>query len=129
VGLGGRKPPLQNLSAVIADRLDRAAFHRFLAKGFFLRAFRLLIDVGMAAVIVALEIGGGSLAAQIAVDALLIDIELSGYVFGVFVCGVGHIFPAKKRSGRLERNAVYAMDICFGALGRDREANEGRRVD
>jgi hypothetical protein len=47
----------------------------------------------MAAVIVALEIGRGSLAAQIAVDALLIDIELSSYVFGVFVCSVGHSFP------------------------------------
>ena len=37
----------------------------------------LLVDVGMAAVVIALEIGGRGLAAQIAVDALIIDVEFS----------------------------------------------------
>jgi hypothetical protein len=46
----------------------------------------------MTAVVVPLEIGGRSLAAQIAVDALLIDIELAGCVFGIFVGDVGHDF-------------------------------------
>src|SRR5438132_66135 len=39
----------------------------------------------MAAVIVALEIGGCGFTAQIAVDALIIDVEFSRYVFGLFI--------------------------------------------
>src|ERR1043166_7448959 len=74
------------LRAVIADCFDRATFHRFLAKGFFFRALRLFVNVGMPAVIVALEIGGGGFTAQIAVDALIIDKKFSSYVFGVFIC-------------------------------------------
>ena len=38
------------------------------------------------------------------------------------------VFPAKKRGGRLERNAACAMDICFGAVGRDRQADEAVRA-
>jgi hypothetical protein len=54
----------------------------------------LFIDVRMAAVVVPLEIGRRGFAAQIAVDALIIDIEFARYVFGVFVRGIGHgIFP------------------------------------
>jgi hypothetical protein len=50
----------------------------------------------MAAVIVPFEIGRRGFAAQIAVDALIINVELTRYVFGVFVCGVGHGFFRKK---------------------------------
>jgi hypothetical protein len=78
------------LGAVVANSFDRTAFHRFFAKRFFFRSLRLFVNVGMAAVIVALEIGGRSFTAQIAVDALIIDIEFSRYVFSVFVCGIGH---------------------------------------
>src|SRR5947209_20577321 len=53
---GDQRPPLQNLRAVAANRLDRASFHRFLAQGFFLRRFGLFIDIRMAAVIVATKI-------------------------------------------------------------------------
>ncbi|HTH20535.1 MAG TPA: hypothetical protein VL912_10660 [Candidatus Udaeobacter sp.] len=45
----------------------------------------------MAAVIVPLEVGGGGLAAQIAVDALIIDVESAWYVFWVFIRCVGHV--------------------------------------
>ena len=80
------------LSAVAADRFDRTTFHRLFTKTFFLRRFRLFVNVGMTAVVVALEIGGRGFAAQIAVDALFIDVEFAGCVFGIFVGDVGHNF-------------------------------------
>jgi len=49
----------------------------------------------MAAVIVALEISGRGFTAQIAVDALIVDVEFSCYVFGVFVGGISHSFSGK----------------------------------
>jgi hypothetical protein len=49
----------------------------------------------MAAVVVAFEIGRRSLAAQIAVDTLVIDIEFASYVFRVLVCGISHDFSRK----------------------------------
>jgi hypothetical protein len=49
----------------------------------------------MTPVVVALETGGCRFAAQIAVDALIIDVECPRYVFGVFVCNVGHSFYGK----------------------------------
>ena len=77
--------------SVVADRFDWAAFHRFFAKTFFVGRLRLLVNVRVAAVIVPLEIGGGGLAAQIAIDALIIDVESAWYVFWVFIRCVGHV--------------------------------------
>src|SRR2546430_12630747 len=88
------------LRAVVADRFDGATFHRFFAEALFLRRLWLFIDVGMAAVVVSLEIGGRGFAAQIAVDALIIDVKLARYVFGVFIRGVGHDFPVKSEAER-----------------------------
>jgi hypothetical protein len=45
----------------------------------------------MAAIIVSFEIGGSRFAAQIAVNALIIDVEFARYVLGVFVRRVGHV--------------------------------------
>jgi hypothetical protein len=81
-----------DLSAVVTDGFDRAAFHRFLAKTFLLGRLGLLVNERMTAVIVPFEIGGRGFTAEIAIDALLIDIELSGGVFRIFVGGVGHKF-------------------------------------
>ena len=85
--------------AVVANRFDRATLHRFLAERFLLRGLWLLVNVGMTPVVVAFETGGGRFAAQIAVDALIIDVEFARYVLGVFVRGVGHVFP----EGEVER--------------------------
>jgi hypothetical protein len=49
----------------------------------------------MTPVVVAFETGGCRFAAQIAVDALIVDVEWPRYVFGVFVCDVGHSFTVK----------------------------------
>jgi hypothetical protein len=76
---------------VVADCFDWAAFHRFFAETFFVGRLRLLVNVGVAAVIIPLEIRGSGLAAQIAVDALIVDVEFAWYVLGVFVRCVGHV--------------------------------------
>ena len=88
------------LGPVVTDRFDRATFHRFLAKRFFLGRLGLLVNVGVSAVVVPLEIGGGGFAAQIAVDALFIDVEFAGCVLGIFVGDVGHDFTLREREGR-----------------------------
>ena len=50
----------------------------------------LLKDVGITAVVLAHEIGRGSLTAQIAVDALVVHVEFSGHAFHIFIRNVGH---------------------------------------
>jgi len=91
----------RNLAAIAADRLDRATFHRLFAERFFLGRFGLLINVGMAAIIVAAEIRRGRLTAKITVNALVVDVELSVYILGLFICGVGHVLNLVKMSGKV----------------------------
>jgi len=67
--------------AVVANGFDRTTFHRFFAERFLLWSLWLLVNVGMAAVVVTLKIGWRGLAAQIAVDTLIIDVEFSAYLF------------------------------------------------
>jgi hypothetical protein len=76
--------------AVIADRFDGATFHGFFTLGFFLGALRLFVNEGEAAIIIALEIVGGGLAAEIAVDALVVDVKFACDVVGVSICDVSH---------------------------------------
>jgi hypothetical protein len=66
----------------------------------------LLVNVGMSTIIVTTEVRGRGLTAKIAVYALVIDIELSLYILGVFICGVGHFFKAGKNvvESRMNRN-------------------------
>ena len=80
------------LGAVVADRFDRTTFHRLFAETFFLGRLRLLVNVGVTAIVIALKIRGRSLPAQIAVDALLIDVEFAGGIFRIFVGNIGHNF-------------------------------------
>jgi hypothetical protein len=67
----------------------------------------------MAAVVVSFEIGRRGFTAQIAIDALIIDIEFARYVFGVFVCGIGHGFSRKvkwnARKKRSRRKTICAL--------------------
>ena len=98
--------PCKNLRAVAANGLDRATLHRFFAERFLARRFRLLVYVGMSTIIVTTEVRGRGFTAKIAVDALVIDVELSLYILGVFICGVGHFFKAGKNvvESRMNRN-------------------------
>jgi hypothetical protein len=77
--------PTEVLGPVVADGLDRAAFHGLLALGLLLGAFGLLVNVGITTVVAAGEIGRSRLATEVTVDALVIDVKLTGDVFRVFV--------------------------------------------
>jgi hypothetical protein len=75
----------------------------------------------MAAVVVPFEIGRRGFAAQIAIDALIIDIEFARYVFGVFVRNIGHgFFPKMKWNVRKKRPACQVICVLtrFDATGR-----------
>jgi hypothetical protein len=74
------------LFAVVADGFDRAAFHCFLAESFLFGGLRLLIDIAVAAIVIAREIRGRCLAAKVAVDALIIHEVSSGDILRIFVC-------------------------------------------
>jgi hypothetical protein len=52
--------------------------------------FRLLVEEGVTTVVVTLEVGRGSLAAEVAVDALIVDVISAVGVLGVFIGSVSH---------------------------------------
>ena len=114
------------LAAVVSDGFDRATFHRFLAKPFFFRRLRLLVNVGVTAVVIALEIRRRCLAAEIAVDALLIDVELAGCVFGIFVGGIGHNSVRLKESEvRWKRTRCNLKAENFSRVAGEFESRQG----
>jgi hypothetical protein len=91
----------RKLRAVAANGLDWAALHRLFAERFFLGRFGLLVYVGMPTIIVTTEVRGRGLTAKIAVYALVVDVELSLYILGIFICGVGHFLKLVKTSGKV----------------------------
>ena len=109
-----------HLRPVVSDRFDRTAFHRFFAKSFFFWRLGLLINVGMAAVVVSFEIGRRGFTAQIAIDALIIDIEFARYVFGVFVRGVGHGFSQKNEGNVRKKTLLVQSNLLLNAVRRNR---------
>ena len=78
------------LLAVIADRLNRATFFGFFAASFFLGIFGLFMNERIAAVVVAFEIIRSRFAAEIAVNALIIDVVFAGGIFRISVRNVSH---------------------------------------
>jgi phage-related holin len=82
---------LKKLS-VVSDGFYWATLHGLLAEGFFFGRFRLFVNVAVTAIIIAFEVGWCRLAAQVAIDALIVHIELARYVVAVFVCYVCHDF-------------------------------------
>ena len=76
---------------LVPDRLDRAVLHRLVALGQLLGGLRLLVDIAVTTIVIALEIRRSGFAAQIAVDALVIHEKFSLNVVAVFVCYVCHI--------------------------------------
>ena len=78
------------LLAVVTDSLHGAAFHSFGAESNFLVCHRLLGDVGKTFVVItAKEIRGG-LAAQVAIDAVAVNIELAGYILLSLIVDISH---------------------------------------
>src|SRR5690606_26835319 len=78
------------LLAVVADRLDRATIHRVDAGLDVGLVLRLLVDVAVAVVLVALEVVGRGLAAGVTVDAGVVHVELPGDVVFEFTGLVSH---------------------------------------
>ncbi len=77
-------------SAIVADGLNRAALHGLFALLFFLFVFGLFAHVGVAAVLVAGKVLGSRFAAEITVNALVIDVKLACDVLRIFVCDISH---------------------------------------
>lgn len=84
------KSSVWRLLAVAANRFHRAAFHGFLALRFFLRGRGLLVDVGVPTVIITGEILRSSLAAQVAIDALVVHVVCAHHVLRVFIFQISH---------------------------------------
>jgi hypothetical protein len=82
---------LKRLFAIIADGFDRASFFGFLAQRLFFGGGWLFIHVRIAAVFIAREIRGSRFPAQIAINALVIDVILPAGVFWVTVRDISHI--------------------------------------
>lgn len=76
---------------VVANGFHWAAVHRFLGERLLFGSLRLFVDIAVTAIVIALEICRSGLAAQIAVDALVIHEKFSLNVVAVFVCCVCHI--------------------------------------
>ena len=98
--------PYKNLRAVAANGLDRATLHRLFAERFLIRRFRLLVYVGMSTIIVTTEVRGRGFTTKIAVYALVVDVELSFDILGIFICGVGHFLKLVKTSGKVGIDAM-----------------------
>ena len=73
------------LFAVFADGFHGAAFHRFAAEDCLSFIFGLFEHERMAVVIVAFEVCGSGLAAEVAVDALVVHVEQALHVLLVSV--------------------------------------------
>lgn len=76
--------------AVVSDGFYRAAFKSFHAESDVFLCLRLLVDERVATLVVAGEEARRGFATEIAVDALLIDVELTGDILIPFICFVGH---------------------------------------
>ena len=76
----------------VADGFYRAAFEGFHAEVCFLLVFRLLLDEGVATIIVACEVLGSCLATVIAIYAFLVHEEFPGDVVGPLFIVVCHGF-------------------------------------
>ena len=80
----------EQLCAVFADGLNRATFLGLRATRLFIRILRLLVNEGVTAVLVTLEIIRSGLPAEIAVNALVVYKVGAANVFGVSVFFVSH---------------------------------------
>ncbi len=79
------------LFAVRADCLYRTVLKRFLAQGLFLIGGGLFFDERVSRILIAGEEIRRGLAAQIAIDALVVHEECTWDILGILVCFVGHI--------------------------------------
>ena len=79
-----------SLLAVVADSLHGAAFHGLGAESNLIIGHGLLANEGKTLVIVAGEEIRGGLAAEVAVDAVAVNIELAGNILFSLIVDIGH---------------------------------------
>ena len=103
------QPRLNRGSAVVANGLDRAAFHGLFAGGFFFGCGRLLHHVRISAVIPSGVILRSGFAAQVAVDALVVHEVFAWDVLGLPVSNVSH----KSKSGPFYRGRKPQVQATF----------------
>lgn len=89
------------LLAVVTDGFNRATFKRLHANRDFIFGHGLLVHVGIATFVMAREESGSRFPAKIAIDALLIDEELTCGVLRPLVCFISHICWSKLCAGIL----------------------------
>ena len=65
----------------------------------------------MAAVVVPGEVRRGRFAAQIAIDALVIDVKFADHIFGVTVGEIGHIRGIQAKLSDIERETAEHRDF------------------
>jgi membrane associated rhomboid family serine protease len=97
------------LFAVVADGLDRATLKGFHAESDIVLGLGLLVDEGVTTLVVAAEERRRGLTAEIAIDALLVDVELTGDVLLPFVCFIGHGFGKKPECPPLSSGQADAV--------------------
>jgi hypothetical protein len=85
----------ERLRAVVADGFYRTTFHGLLALALFVVVFWLFEDERIPAVFVALEVVRGGLSAQVAVDALIVDVILAASVIRILIVDVSHRISEK----------------------------------
>jgi hypothetical protein len=73
------------LLTVTANGLYGATSERFFTEILLIVALRLLIDVGVSAVVIALEVSGSGLPAKVTVNALVIDVIGATGILRIFV--------------------------------------------
>jgi hypothetical protein len=78
------------LLAVATDGFDWTTFHRLFTERFFFRSRWLFEYVRMSAIIVAGKVRWRGFATEITIDALIIDVKLSGYVLRILICDICH---------------------------------------
>ncbi len=101
------------LGAVVANSFNRAAFLGLFATRLFLWRRGLLENVRIPAVFVPLKILGCGLTAQIAVNALVVNVVLARSVLGIFICSVSHRFLYIKVPQYGERPRHWQADFGF----------------
>jgi hypothetical protein len=71
-------------STILADGLDGAFLEGCQAGGFLFGSGRLMQDIAAATVVIAMEVAGSGLAAEVAIDAGSVDVESAGDILGDF---------------------------------------------
>jgi hypothetical protein len=83
----------------------------------------------MSAVVVPLEVRGRRFTTKIAIDALIIDVEFSLYVLGIFVCDISHKALWAGSASKVGRFPARAIIFLVDATPSNRQITASRTVN